>query len=418
MINEILAVAWKDLKLLSKVKGELAAMFLLPLLIAMVMAAPLAQAQETQETRLYGEAAFVAEAFLVNEDSGNFGKQVASVLRNLPMTRIRTLDSVTEADQRVADGERPVAIVIPADFTAKIETNEPTTVLLITDPTQGYLARFFAGIVNQALAEVSVLGEIQYGIRAVLDQSGILEGADPALRQAAEAQALGVVWTQVQEMRENPVITVRSEALKGAEIEEGIDPYAFYVPGSAVMFAFFLVTVIAPALLREKEQGSFRRLLASPMRHSSIIGGTLLAYSIVVFLQVIVIFTVGIVVFHMPLGESPLALLLATLFTALTVSSLGLLVGTVAKTSQQAFNIGMLAGFVLAAVGGAIVALYQKEGFISLLSNLTPHAHALKAYRGVMVYNATLVEVLPSLGILALFAAVLFGVAVWRFKFE
>lgn len=418
MISEILAVAWKDIQLLFKDKGALAVLFLMPLILAPIMAAPTLTMREMQETTPEGEPAFSVGAFLVNQDSGVYGEQIATALDDLPMLDLTTLVSVQEADEGVAAGDQPVAIVLPADFSQKIMANEPSTVLLIADPTQTHLANLVTGIINQAVAEVGILAELQYGIRAVLAQSGVLEEADPALREAAEAQVLGVIWTQAQEMRQNPLITVRNENLAGDESGDDWDPFAFFVPGSAVMFAFFIVPFVGAALLQEKERGSFRRLLASPIRHSSIIGGTMLSYSIIVFLQVILLFTLGIAAFNMPLGNSPVALVIATLFTALAATSLGLLVGAVAKTSKQAETIGIILGFALMALGGCIMPLYNAEGFIGILSNLTPHAHALQAYRGIVVDNATLVQVVPHLGILAVFAAVFFALAVWRFKFE
>jgi ABC-2 type transport system permease protein len=418
VISEILAVAWKDLQLLFRDKGSLAVLFLMPLILAPIMAAPTATMREMQETTPDGEPAFSVEGFLVNEDSGVYSTQIATALQDLTMLDLTVLDSVEEADKGVAAADKPVAIVLPADFSQKIEANEPTTVLLITDPTQTHLANFVTGIVNQAVAEVGIVAELQFGIREVLAQSGVLEGADPTLQQAAEAQVLGVIWTQVQEMRQNPLITVRNENLAGDESTETWDPFAFFVPGSAVMFAFFIMPFIASSLLREKEQGSFRRILASPIRHGSIIGGTMLAYSIVVFLQVILLFTVGALAFNMPLGNAPIALVLTTLVVALAATSLGLLLGALAKTSKQADTIGLIVGLVLMALGGCILPLYNAEGFIGLLSNLTPHAHALQAYRGVMVDSATFVQIVPELGILLVFAAVFFGLAVWRFKFE
>jgi ABC-2 type transport system permease protein len=418
MIGETLAVAWKDLQLLFRDKGALAVLFLMPLILAPIMAAPTVTMREMQETTPDGEPAFNVEGYLVNQDSGAYGAQIATALQDLSMLDLVVLDSVGEADEGVAAGAKPVAIVLPADFSQKIETNEPTNVLLIADPTQTHLVSFVTGIVNQAVAEVGILAELQYGIRAVLNQSGVLEGAGPELQQAAEAQTLGVIWTQVQEMRQNPLITVRSENVAGGESTETWDPFAFFVPGSAVMFAFFIMPFIASALLREKEQGSFRRLLASPMHRGAIIGGSILAYSIIVFLQVILLFAMGTLAFDMPLGDSPLALIITTLFTALAATSLGLLLGALSKTSKQADNIGVIAGFVLMFLGGCVIPLYNAEGFVGILSKLTPHAHALQAYRGIMVDGLTLVQVLPSLGILVVFAAVYFGLAVWRFKFE
>ncbi|MFN2169317.1 MAG: ABC transporter permease, partial [Anaerolineae bacterium] len=404
--------------LLLKDKGARAVLFLMPLIQVPNMAAPTATMRDMQETSPEGEPAFSVEGFLVNQDPGVYGGQIATALQGLSMLDLTVLDSVDEADQAVAAGDRPVAIVLPADFSQKIEANEPATVQLIADPTQAHLVNLVTGIVNQAVAEVGILAELQYGIREVLAKSGVLEEAGPALQEAAQAQVLGVIWTQVQEMRQNPLITVRHENLEGEESTETWDPFAFFVPGSSVMFAFFIMPFIASALLREKERGSFRRLLASPIRHSSIIGGTMLAYSVIVFLQVILLFTVGALAFDMPLGDSPLGLVLTTLITALAATSLGLLLGALAKTSKQADNLGVIAGFVLMFLGGCIMPLYNAEGFIGILSKLTPHAHALQAYRGIMVDSLPLVQVLPSLGILAIFAAVFFALAVWRFKFE
>ena len=143
------------------------------------------------------------------------------------------------------------------------------------------------------------------------------------------------MWTQVQQMRQNPVIAVEGEAVAGAEELQPWDPITYYIPGFTVAFAFFLIGQMATTLLREKEEGTFRRLMSSPMPRGSIIGGKMLAYMIVVFLQVIVLFGVGYALFQMPLGESPLALLLLTLALALASASMGMLLGALC-THQQA----------------------------------------------------------------------------------
>lgn len=418
MIGNTLAVAWKDLQVLFKDKGALALFFLMPLVLAPIMAAPSVMSQKMESTSPDGEPALVVTAYLVNEDAGTYGAQVAEALTGLDMLDITALDSVAEADRRVASGDEPAAIVIPADFSQKIAANEPTEILVIADPTQEHVAGIVTGIVNQAVVEIGILGEIQYGIRAVLDETGALEGADVELRQAVEAQTLGVIWTQVQQMRQNPLVEVKSEGLEGAESDGYWNPFAMFVPSAAVMFAFFLVAYIANALLLEKEQGSFRRLLAAPMHRGTIIAGKMLAYGIVVFLQVVLLFSVGALLFDMPLGNSPLGLFLTTLAVALAATTMALLVGALAKTSKQAGDVGTILGFVLMAVGGCIVPFYQAEGFIAFVSNLTPHAHAMKAYTGLMLDGYNVVQILPSIVVLLGFAVVFFLIATWRFRFE
>jgi len=57
-------------------------------------------------------------------------------------------------------------------------------------------------------------------------------------------------------------------------------------------------------------------------------------------------------------------------------------------------------------------------GFAGTLARLTPQGNALTAYYSVMVENATLVQVLPEVGILLAMCVAFYAVAVWRFKFE
>jgi len=148
----------------------------------------------------------------------------------------------------------------------------------------------------------------------------------------------------------------------------------------------------------------------------------MLAYLLIVCLQVLVIFGIGNIIFDMPLGVSFLGMALATLSLGLAATSLGMLVAAVSKTERQADSIGMVQAFVLAGLGGCIVIgavpLYQSGGVLGALSNLTPHAHALMAYSDLMVKDATAVQVLPQLGLLLAFAAVFFAIAAWRFRYD
>jgi ABC-2 type transport system permease protein len=399
-------------------KGALAVLFLLPLLFATINGAASQTMMQMLQGSPEGEDPVEVTAYLVNSDAGEYGAIVAGALETVSMLNLIEADSVEWADQQVAEGKQTAAIVIPADFSEMIDASEPTRVLVIADPAQEIIAGIITGIVNQAVAEVDVLGELRYGIRAVLDQAGTLEGATPELRQAAEAQTLGVLWTAVQEMRLAPVIEVKSEDLAGQEIETDWNPFGFTIPSFAVMFAFFLVGFIAERLLLEKEGGALRRLLASPIRRGSIIGGKMLAYVALVFLQFIVMFSVGMIFFDMPLGDSFLGLFLLTLATALAAVTLGLMIGALSKTSGQAGNLGTVLGFILMAVGGCLTPWFRGEGFMATLSRLTPHAWALDGYMKLMLDGLGLVDVLVSIVALIGFAAIFFLVAMWRFKFE
>jgi hypothetical protein len=113
------------------------------------------------------------------------------------------------------------------------------------DPAQKEATGIVAGIVNRAVNELGAAAEIRYGIGSVLEETGVLDGAPEEVRQAVEAQTLGVIWTQVQQIRHNPVIAVRSEDLKGTRTRPDAGPMDWYIAGFAVMFAFSTVTAVS-----------------------------------------------------------------------------------------------------------------------------------------------------------------------------
>jgi ABC-2 type transport system permease protein len=195
------------------------------------------------------------------------------------------------------------------------------------------------------------------------------------------------------------------------------------MPAFTVMFAFFLVGVVGITFHTERDEGTFRRLLASPMSKTALVGGPMLGYMLVIVLQVIFLFAVGAGLFNLEIGNSPLGLLVVTLALGLVVSSMGLLLGTITTTSKQADTIGTLLGFVLPFISGIFITNsltpgYMQEGFVATIAPFIPHMHAAEGFRLVMSGEGTAEQVLAQVGYLLLFAAIFFVMARWRLKFE
>jgi ABC-2 type transport system permease protein len=330
----------------------------------------------------------------------------------------------------VADGEAPAAIIIPSDFSATLEANQPTRIQLIKDPARQAEAQVVAGILKEVLTELSVRAEIEYGIHAVYARTGALDEADAETARAVRAQTMGVVWTAVQEIRQNPAIVVERHDLAGEQrvlTARGV-VFGFIMPVFSTMFAFFLVGFMAESILKEKEAGSFRRLLAAPIHPGTVLAGKMLAFMGIVFLQMLVFFGICSAFFDMPLGD-PLGLLVLTLALALAATGLGMLLGSLARTSKEAGSIGILLGFGLwfasgftafhiDLTGGAIQIGTPIEGIKFYVSQLTPHAHAINGYIDLMIGGAGLVDILPNILTLLGFGVAFFLVGLWRFKVD
>lgn len=416
-IYDTLSVAGKEIRLILADRGALAILLLFPILLGSLFAG-----LNLMFTDEEGDPNILLKVTLVNEDSGEFGAQVAKSLQGINELSVETVGGIEQAEQKVIEGEVAAAIIIPADFSDNINAYTPTAVEVIVDPAEPEGASIVTGIMNQVVAEVTIWGEIQYGIHTILSESELLDQASPEELRGVEAQNLGVVMTQLNELRRNPAISVASENLEGVEVEAGISLFiTFLFPAFTVMFIFFIVGAESSSLLQEREAGTLRRLLAAPIPRWTVIAGKMLAYGLLVCTQVVVLFTLGKVLFGISLGSSPFALVAITILVAFVAVSLGMLVAAFARTPKQADNAGMILGFILAGLGGAFPLwppIFRSAGFIGTLAKFTPHAHALEGYYSVMAENASFTQILPQLGFLFLMGMVFFLVAAWRFKFE
>ena len=415
IVRKTWAIAWKNLLVLSKDRGELAILFLMPLVFASLIGISAGGGSSDED-----DASVHFDVYVVNEDTGPYGEMVENILREMTMLRIETLYSAAEADQLVAEGERLAAIIIPAGFSDQIDAYDPTGITVLVDPVNQEYASQVTGLVNFAASPPTIQGELQHGIRTVLDESGMLDEAPPEIRQAAEAQILGAIMTQLQVIETDPPIVVATVEETAEESEETFNPFAAVIPNFAVMFAFFLMGTIAQALHTEKDHGTFRRLLAAPLDRGVIVGGTMLAYMIVVFFQVIFLFGVAAGFFDMPLGNSVGGLLLITFALSLAAASLGLLLAATTRDGKQAGAVGMILGFVLAGLGGTIIAfrIYEASGPLRIVGMLTPHAHAAEGFQRMTIDGLGLAGVLPQGLILFGFAALFLVAAVYLLKFE
>ena len=411
-----LSVAGKEIRLIVADRGLLAVLLLLPILLGSLFAGLNLMANEEGETNI------LLEIILVNEDPGIFGSEMAKSIQGINELSVKQADTVSSAEQRVVEGEVAAAVIIPPEFSANIDSYTPTEIEVIIDPAQAETASIVTGIINQVAAEVTIWGEIQYGIRTIMAESDLLSEASPDQLRGIEAQNLGVIMTQLNELRRNPAIAVINENLEGIKVESGIALFiTFLFPAFTVMFIFFIVGAESASLLQEREAGTLRRLLAAPLPRWTIIAGKMLAYGLLVCTQVVILFTLGYVTFDISLGRDPFALVAITLAVAFAAVSMGMLVAAFARTAKQADNVGMILAFVFAGIGGAFPTwppMFRSEGFIGILSKFTPHAHALEGYYSVMAENAGFVQILPQLGFLLLMGLVFFLIAVWRFRFD
>jgi ABC-2 type transport system permease protein len=98
-----------------------------------------------------------------------------------------------------------------------------------------------------------------------------------------------------------------------------------------------------------------------------------------------------------------------------------MMIAALAKSAEQAGSISLLLIFVLGFLSGSFspqTAFYRGEGFMALLSRLTPQAQATIGYHTIILQGGGVVDILPQVGYLLLLSLIFFLIAIWRFRFE
>lgn len=90
-----------------------------------------------------------------------------------------------------------------------------------------------------------------------------------------------------------------------------------------------------------------------------------------------------------------------------------MVVGSVIDNDAAAGGVGVGAGLVLGALGGAMYPLALFPDTLRTIAHLTPHAWAVDALSDIQRHGRGLVAILPELGVLAAYGAVLLLLGAW-----
>lgn len=181
------------------------------------------------------------------------------------------------------------------------------------------------------------------------------------------------------------------------------------VPAWTIFAMFFIVIPLTQSLIQEREGGSLLRSLTMPVPYMTLLMGKVGVYFVVCIIQTIAMLIAGMTLlplFGLPslvLGNDVAGLILMTVTVSLASVGYGLMVGTIARTHQQAASFGSISIIILAAMGGLWVPIYLMPSFMRAVSTLSPLNWAITGYYSIFLRGGSLVNILPEVTRLLLF---------------
>ncbi|MBN1643181.1 MAG: ABC transporter permease [Anaerolineae bacterium] len=410
-----LSIAYKDLQILSRDRGLVIQLFLLPLLFVFVFGGALTELGSSEpDTRV--------TLAVVDLDGGRAAQTLLQGLEEAGGVRIE-LQALEAAQAALDENEIPRMLVIPAGLSAHLDEGLPATLRLISHPdanpqqTQA-VGLVVEGVVNDMSLEIQLLAALaQMG--AMQAGAGQGEAAFSVERMQAQARS------QFEAAQTQPLVAVAQRVPgQDEEQEQRLRVGDIAVPGVTVLFVFMAAQTTARSIYDEKRVGSFRRLLAAPVGKTTMLVGKLLPNVVVGLIQVAVIFGFGtwglgaMGLTAASLGPHPLVTLLAVVVIVICSSALGITIAALARTENQIGGVSMVLLWAMGLLGGSLVPLFLLERFLGPVPRIVPHYWANHALVNLMVRGLGLADVAVDLAVLLGFSALFFGIGVWRFEFD
>jgi len=408
MFQQIWAITRKELRIWAQKPGQWIILFLTPLVFIWIMGAAFG-AGETPTVAMYA----------ADEDHSPLSADILGALQSSPNLEVTVLESRAAADRLVSDGQRMVALIIPAGFGQAALSQQGGDIELIIDPARAERAAIVKGLVKSALADLIVRSEVNRGVNQSMqgvlkdnDQTSGINNAD--VQRFAQVLVQSLVSAQVEEARRDPLIRVDAEPIGGDPITRPPSLMESLVPGYTLMFAFFLVSTLAESVMQERATGTLRRLLSTPAQRRAILAGKMLPFFLLACVQFTVILWVSHFAFGVGLGHTPLGLALVIISCSATIAALGIFIAAIARSQARAGSVTNLLVLMMSAVSGSLF----PEIRIPFLEYATPHYWAIQGFQNIVSRGMGLSGILLPVAVLSLLAAAFFTLGVLRFRFD
>lgn len=288
-------------------------------------------------------------------------------------------------------------------------------------PLKG-LTIFFDPAVQGAFrtAVINSLQRVMLGIE-MQEKASILAEVFPREMKKAVAGMMGPFGMmqgggRIPEIRfkldANPVLALNEEVAFNSRLQKRPTAAQQNVPAWALFGMFFIVVPLSGTLIRERQTGTFLRLMTMPVSPLALLAGKVCAYVLVCLVQFALMLAAG--VFLLPLlgtaglemGRTLPTVAPIALCAALAATGYGMMVGTLAKSYDQASMFGAVSIVIAAALGGIMIPVYVMPRYMQDVSVFSPLAWGLNAFQDVFVRGNTLASVLPEMSSLLIFFVV------------
>ncbi len=294
------------------------------------------------------------------------------------------VDNYKQINADINNGKVLWALVIPRDFSKKIQRMQTAPIQAIFDGSNGSKAMIAFGYVQDIATNFAknILVNLVNKTGRKISPVGSIE---PDVR----------VWY-------NPELKTR----------------VFMVPNiMGIILVAIIALLMTMAIVKEREVGTLEQLIVTPIKPWQLIIGKTIPFIIVGFLDALIAIAVMVFWFGIGIRGSFIFLMVASFLFILSILGIGLFVSTVSKTQQQAMMVAQF-GVLLPMIylSGFVFPIENMPSWLQPVTYIIPLRYFITILRGVILKGASFTELLPQTGMLLLLGLIILFASVLRFK--
>jgi ribosome-dependent ATPase len=318
------------------------------------------------------------------------GRQLVDAFANT--RRFKIVDEVqNEADfgQAITAGDAKVGIKIPPYFSDRMIRGEQVQVQVLIDGSDSQVA-------TTALNTAQLLG---------------INMSLAIAREKAEAVQLAPARDPTG--RGDLPIEIRPRLLYNPDLKSAY----FFVPGLlGIILQLVTLFLTSFAIVRERELGTLEQLFVTPVGRTGLLLGKLIPYAAVGFVETLIVLSVMIYVFGVPIrGNIWLLVSLAMLFMVCSLG-LGLLVSTLAKSQVEALQFAFIVMLPSVLLSGFVFPRSEMPLAIYLVTFAIPATYFIEILRGIVLRGATFFDLIPMIVGLTVCGMLVLTISISRFR--
>ena len=326
---------------------------------------------------------------VVNLDQGPLGAQIISGLNQTSpgqgekLLKLAYLKDEAEADQEIKDQIINGAIVIPADFSAKMAAGQQATITSITDQSNPQISLLMSETLDKLMSEIST----QIGTKKV--ETLVPGVADPA----------AVV---------DPFVVETKGIVPGNP-----NYFEFMAPGIMAMVIMMAAMIgLAGSVSRERELGTMDGILSAPISRLSIVVGKSFALGVRGLLQAALTLILAILLFGVVVHGNLGLVILLLILTVFSFIGIGIMISAIASDQETAMTIMMTVMFPMMFLSGAFSPVQQMPMVLQWISKIIPLTYSVEALRKCIVLGTGISGMTTEVWVMLAFGVVFLAIAI------